>query len=67
MLIPRARAYGSSWSEMIKLLRGAGIAVTAVQNPLISLADDTTSASKSGFLCIRAVQHSRSSSLPTVP
>jgi hypothetical protein len=39
-LIPRAHAYGSSCSEIIQLLRGAGITVTGVQNPVISLADD---------------------------
>ena len=40
VLVHGAYADGSSWSEVIKLLHGAGITVTAVQNPLISLADD---------------------------
>ena len=35
-----AYADGSSWSEVIRLLHQAGIAVTAVQNPLTSLAND---------------------------
>jgi len=30
----------SSWSEVIPLLQKAGLHVTAVQNPLASLADD---------------------------
>jgi pimeloyl-ACP methyl ester carboxylesterase len=40
VLVHGAYADGSSWSEVIRLLHGAGITVTAVQNPLISLADD---------------------------
>ena len=40
VLVHGAYADGSSWSEVIKLLHGAGIIVTAVQNPLVSLADD---------------------------
>ena len=40
VLVHGAYADGSSWSEVIKHLQGAGITATAVQNPLISLADD---------------------------
>ena len=35
-----AYADGSSWSEVIERLQGAGLTATAVQNPLTSLADD---------------------------
>ncbi len=40
VLVHGAYADGSSWSEVIKRLLGAGITATAVQNPLGSLADD---------------------------
>jgi pimeloyl-ACP methyl ester carboxylesterase len=40
VLVHGAYADGSSWSEVIKRLLDAGITATAVQNPLISLADD---------------------------
>jgi hypothetical protein len=40
VLVHGAYADGSSWSEVIRLLHGAGITATAVQNPLPSLADD---------------------------
>jgi pimeloyl-ACP methyl ester carboxylesterase len=40
VLVHGAYADGSSWSGVIKRLRNAGITATAVQNPLISLADD---------------------------
>jgi pimeloyl-ACP methyl ester carboxylesterase len=40
VLVHGAYADGSSWSEVIKRLHGAGIAATAVQNPLTSLVDD---------------------------
>jgi pimeloyl-ACP methyl ester carboxylesterase len=40
VLVHGAYADGSSWSEVIKLLHGAGVTATAVQNPLSSLADD---------------------------
>jgi pimeloyl-ACP methyl ester carboxylesterase len=40
VLVHGAYADGSSWSEVIRLLHGAGITATAVQNPLTSLADD---------------------------
>src|SRR5437867_4771309 len=40
VLVHGAYADGSSWSEVIPLLQGAGLNVTAVQNPLTSLADD---------------------------
>ena len=40
MLVHGAYADGSSWSAVIRRLQGAGLAVTAVQNPLTSLADD---------------------------
>jgi pimeloyl-ACP methyl ester carboxylesterase len=40
VLVHGAYADGSSWSEVIRRLQAAGIAATAVQNPLTSLADD---------------------------
>jgi pimeloyl-ACP methyl ester carboxylesterase len=40
VLVHGAYADGSSWSDVITRLQAAGIAVTAVQNPLTSLADD---------------------------
>jgi pimeloyl-ACP methyl ester carboxylesterase len=40
VLVHGAYADGSSWSEVIKRLQGAGTTATAVQNPLLSLADD---------------------------
>ena len=40
VLVHGAYADGSSWSEVIKHLQGAGVTATAVQNPLMSLADD---------------------------
>jgi pimeloyl-ACP methyl ester carboxylesterase len=39
VLIHGAWADGSSWSEVIPLLQAAGLKVTAVQNPLTTLAD----------------------------
>ena len=40
VLVHGAYADGSSWSAVIERLQGAGLAVTAIQNPLTSLADD---------------------------
>lgn len=40
VLVHGAYADGSSWSDVIPLLQRAGLTVTAVQNPLTSLADD---------------------------
>lgn len=40
VLVHGAYADGSSWSKVIPLLQAAGMNVTAVQNPLTSLADD---------------------------
>lgn len=40
VLVHGAFADGSSWNKVIPLLEGDGYAVTAVQNPLTSLADD---------------------------
>ena len=40
VLVHGAYADGSSWAEVIPLLQRAGLKVTAVQNPLTSLADD---------------------------
>jgi pimeloyl-ACP methyl ester carboxylesterase len=40
VLVHGAYADGSSWSEVIPLLQQAGLNVTAVQNPLLSLEDD---------------------------
>jgi pimeloyl-ACP methyl ester carboxylesterase len=39
VLVHGAWADGSSWSEVIARLQAAGLHVTAVQNPLTSLAD----------------------------
>ena len=39
VLVHGAWADGSSWAEVIPLLQAAGLKVTAVQNPLTSLAD----------------------------
>src|SRR5260221_610037 len=39
VLVHGAWADGSSWAEVIPRLQGAGLKVTAVQNPLTSLAD----------------------------
>ena len=41
-----AYADGSSWSEVIPLLQAAGLQVTAVQNPLTSLADDVAATNR---------------------
>jgi len=41
VLVHGAYAESSSWSTVIQRLQGAGLAVTAVQNPLTSPADDT--------------------------
>jgi pimeloyl-ACP methyl ester carboxylesterase len=40
VLVHGAYADGSSWSEVIELVQGAGLTAIAVQNPLTSLADD---------------------------
>ena len=40
VLVHGAYADGSSWAKVIPLLQAAGMTVTAVQNPLTSLADD---------------------------
>jgi pimeloyl-ACP methyl ester carboxylesterase len=40
VLVHGAYADGSSWAKVIPLLQAAGMNVTAVQNPLSSLADD---------------------------
>jgi pimeloyl-ACP methyl ester carboxylesterase len=40
VLVHGAYADGSSWSQVIERLQDAGLTVTAVQNPLTSLADD---------------------------
>ena len=41
VLVHGAYADGPSWSAVIQRLQGAGLTVTAAQNPLTSLADDT--------------------------
>ena len=46
VLVHGAYADGSSWSEVIPLLQAAGMNVTAVQNPLTSLADDVAAAAR---------------------
>lgn len=43
VLVHGAWADGSMWSHVIRLLQAEGYYVTAVQNPLTSLADDVTS------------------------
>ena len=40
VLVHGAYADGSSWADVIPILHAAGLNVTAVQNPLTSLADD---------------------------
>ncbi len=40
VLVHGAFADGSSWNKVIPILEAEGFAVTAVQNPLKSLADD---------------------------
>ncbi|MEL1265726.1 alpha/beta hydrolase [Pseudoxanthomonas putridarboris] len=40
VLVHGAWADGSSWAEVVPYLQAAGLRVTAVQNPLTSLADD---------------------------
>lgn len=37
---------GSSWANVIPLLHAAGLHVTAVQNPLTSLADDVAATTR---------------------
>jgi pimeloyl-ACP methyl ester carboxylesterase len=44
VLVHGAFADGSSWAKVIPLLQAAGMNVTAVQNPLTSLADDVAAA-----------------------
>jgi len=44
VLVHGAYADGSSWSAVIPILQRAGMRVTAVQNPLTSLADDVAAA-----------------------
>ena len=44
VLVHGAWADGSSWAEVIPLLQAAGLNVTAVQNPLTSLADSDAAA-----------------------
>ena len=50
VLVHGAYADGSSWSEVIKRLQGAGVTATAVQNPLMSLADDVAHTRRAGVL-----------------
>ena len=45
VLVHGAWADGSSWSEVIPILQAAGLHVTAVQNPLSSLADSVEATS----------------------
>ena len=44
VLVHGAWADGSSWAEVIPLLQAAGLNVTAVENPLTSLADSDAAA-----------------------
>ena len=52
VLVHGAYADGSSWSEVIERLQAAGVTATAVQNPLVSLADDVAHTQR-----ILALQH----------
>lgn len=47
VLVHGAYADGSSWADVIALLQRAGVQVTAVQNPLTSLADDVAATTRS--------------------
>lgn len=46
VLVHGAYADGSSWAEVIPLLQAVGVRVTAVQNPLTSLADDAAATTR---------------------
>ncbi|MEU7946301.1 alpha/beta hydrolase [Micromonospora taraxaci] len=46
VLVHGAYADGSSWSDVIPILQRAGLTVTAVQNPLTSLADDVAATNR---------------------
>src|SRR5205809_4088118 len=46
VLVHGAFADGSSWSRVIPLLQAKGYNVTAVQNPLTSLADDVAATNR---------------------
>ena len=46
VLVHGAYADGSSWAAVIALLQGAGLTVTAVQNPLTSLDDDAAATTR---------------------
>lgn len=46
VLVHGAYADGSSWMDVIPLLQAAGLNVTAVQNPLTSLADDAAATTR---------------------
>ncbi|MCZ7374183.1 alpha/beta fold hydrolase [Micromonospora sp. WMMC250] len=46
VLVHGAYADGSSWSDVIPILQRAGLTVTAVQNPLTTLADDVAATNR---------------------
>ncbi|WUR56842.1 alpha/beta hydrolase [Micromonospora chokoriensis] len=46
VLVHGAYADGSSWSDVIPILQRTGLTVTAVQNPLTSLADDVAATNR---------------------
>jgi len=46
VLVHGAFADGSSWSKVIPILQAKGYNVTAVQNPLTSLADDVAATNR---------------------
>ncbi|MGW5578939.1 alpha/beta fold hydrolase [Micromonospora chokoriensis] len=46
VLVHGAYADGSSWSDVIPVLQRAGLSVTAVQNPLTTLADDVAATNR---------------------
>ncbi|MFX5761055.1 alpha/beta hydrolase, partial [Acinetobacter baumannii] len=46
VIVHGAFADGSDWAKVIPLLQAKGIKVTAVQNPLTSLADDVAAAKR---------------------
>src|SRR3979411_2366238 len=50
VLVHGAWADGSSWAEVIPLLQAAGLKVTAVQNPLTTLADSDAATRRAAAL-----------------
>jgi hypothetical protein len=61
VLVHGAYADGSSWSEVIERVQGAGLAATAVQNPLTSLADDVAHTRR-----VLALQDGKKNAVPLI-